>query len=768
MPELHNCPGIERWQALFGETVSPAQRQRYERHLETCAVCQDRLDHAEEPEDGLLSLVRQVGDPTAAPSDPTLTQVLERLHEVRSPERTSPTEPADLYFLNPTDQLELLGTLGSYEVQEVIGQGGMGVVLKAYEPALHRLVAIKVMAAAVAGSATARRRFTREAQAAAAVCHDHIVTVHGVHEIDGLPYLVMQYVPGESLQERLDRCGPLDVAETVRIGLQTASGLAAAHAQGLIHRDIKPANLLLENGLARVKITDFGLARMTDDVQLTQAGVVAGTPEYMAPEQARGEVVDHRADLFSLGSVLYAMCTGVPPFRGASAVAVLRQVSDQEPTPIRALNADVPAWLETLVARLMAKTPGDRFQTAGEVAALLEGYLAYLRQPTSVTAPELPPPPHRGPELRQSGSRGPAVTRLFQGLGLLVLVLLAALGVTRMFQFGPGSGAQEPPSNRPQLYQRSLKGPENSQGLELTGPDADQCVKFEPAGLRITLPRAYEGPPGFFGERPDTGVVIPFTVKGDFEITLSYEILQEPKKKDAGHPQTRFTLDVAVERATNTATMFSRRVEKSGGPQFSAWVSVWDAQNGKNQAQWQDFRAESKTGQLRVVRTGNLLSYYAADGVGGGLKLLREFPFSAEAVEDIRITGSTGAGKEAALDVRVTDFTIRAGALQPTTEVGSQSPTGGKSWWGIALTFSLVIALGLGLLVAVRQSRRAGKQAEATSVSDEPSEADLAPVFVSFQCSGCSKSLKARARLIGKTIKCPRCGTATLVTVAAQ
>src|SRR5262249_16016616 len=149
----------------------------------------------------------------------------------------------------------------------------------------HRLVAIKVLAAALAGSATARRRFTREAQAAAAVCHDHIVAVHGVIETAGLPYLVMQYVDGESLQERLDRVGALEVVDVVRIGLQTGAGVAAAHAQGLIHRDIKPANLLLENGLARVKITDFGLARLTDDVGLTRNGEVAGTPEYMAPEQ---------------------------------------------------------------------------------------------------------------------------------------------------------------------------------------------------------------------------------------------------------------------------------------------------------------------------------------------------------------------------------------------------------------------------------------------------------------------------------------------------
>src|SRR5439155_13924679 len=134
---------------------------------------------------------------------------------------------------------------------------------------------------------------------------------------------VMEYISGISLQERLDRQGPLELKEILRIGIQIAAGLAAAHAQGLIHRDIKPANILLENGVERVKLTDFGLARAADDASLTQSGVVAGTPHYMAPEQARGEAVDHRADLFSLGSVVYAMCTGRPPFRAGGAVAGL-------------------------------------------------------------------------------------------------------------------------------------------------------------------------------------------------------------------------------------------------------------------------------------------------------------------------------------------------------------------------------------------------------------------------------------------------------------
>ena len=292
----------------------------------------------------------------AAREEPALRQLVEELKS------GDPAPVEDLSFLRPAEKPGVLGLLGPYEVQEEIGRGGMGVVLKAVDSTLNRVVAIKVLSPFLACSATARRRFTRESKAAAAVCHDHIVTVPAVAEVDGLPYMVMQYVAGESLQARLDRAGPLDVKEIIHIGLQTASGLAAAHAQGLIHRDIKPANLLLEGepgalatGGVRVRITDFGLARTADDVQLTREGVVAGTPEYMAPEQARGEPVDHRADLFSLGSVLYAMSTGFPPFRGTSPLAVLRQVTEAIPAPVRERNSEVPAWLEAVIMRLLAK-----------------------------------------------------------------------------------------------------------------------------------------------------------------------------------------------------------------------------------------------------------------------------------------------------------------------------------------------------------------------------------------------------------------------------
>src|SRR5262249_50721333 len=162
-----------------------------------------------------------------------------------------------------------------------------------------------------------------------------------------------------------------------RIGMQTAAGLAAAHAQGLVHRDVKPANILLENGIERVKITDFGLARAVDDVSVTQSGVVPGTPMYMAPEQANGEVVDHRADLFSLGSVLSALCTGRPAFRANSSLAVLKRVCEDTPPPIHQSNPDVPDWLVAIIGKLHAKAPPDRFQSAAEVARLLEQCLAH-------------------------------------------------------------------------------------------------------------------------------------------------------------------------------------------------------------------------------------------------------------------------------------------------------------------------------------------------------------------------------------------------------
>jgi serine/threonine protein kinase len=174
----------------------------------------------------------------------------------------------------------------------------------------------------------------------------------------------------------------------LRIGMQTARGLAAAHAQGLVHRDIKPANILLEDGVERLTITDFGLARAADDASLTRSGVIAGTPQFMSPEQARGDAVDARSDLFSLGSVLYALCTGRAPFRAETSFGVLRRITDDTPRPIREINPETPEWLAAAIERLHAKEPAKRYGSAEDVARIFEQCLAHMQQPSAVPLPE--------------------------------------------------------------------------------------------------------------------------------------------------------------------------------------------------------------------------------------------------------------------------------------------------------------------------------------------------------------------------------------------
>jgi hypothetical protein len=351
-------------------------QQELAAHLESCRDCRVQLES--------LAAGRDWWDKAKshlAPETETETSAF------ATPGGQAPVDQPWLGFLTPLDDQRFLGLLGPYHVTDVIGSGGFGVVLKAFDPALNRYVAIKVLAPNLAASGAARRRFAREAQAAAAVVHEHVVAIHQVAENGGLPYLVMPYVAGESLDERITRHGPLGLKEILRIAAQTSAGLAAAHAQGLVHRDIKPANILLENGVERVKITDFGLARTIDDASQTQSGVVAGTPQYMAPEQARGEPVDHRSDLFSLGSLIYAMCTGHSPFRAETFMGVWRRLCEDEPRPVHEVNAEIPDWFSEIVAKLHAKQPAERFQSAEEVSELLGRHLAHLQQPAIFPRP---------------------------------------------------------------------------------------------------------------------------------------------------------------------------------------------------------------------------------------------------------------------------------------------------------------------------------------------------------------------------------------------
>ncbi len=352
-------------------------------HLDHCTACQQQLENLAGGADewrqissslvGLPSIVTDSMSPFAEPAEAT------------SDLSCSAADILD--YLAPTDDPQMLGRLGSYEIAGIVGRGGMGVVLKGYDRPLNRVVAIKVLSPGLSLSANARQRFAREARAAAAVVHEHVIAIYSVAEHRGLPYLVMPYLSGPSVARRIERSGSLSVLEVLRISRQIAVGLAAAHEQGLVHRDVKPANILLEADVERVTITDFGLARAVDDVSVTQTGVIAGTPQYMSPEQARGEALDHRTDLFSLGSVMYAMCTGTPPFRGEATMTVMRRICDEEPRSIRELNPEIPAWLAEIVRKLHRKLPKERFQSAAEVADLLEAWLVHLQQPALHRAP---------------------------------------------------------------------------------------------------------------------------------------------------------------------------------------------------------------------------------------------------------------------------------------------------------------------------------------------------------------------------------------------
>ena len=235
--------------------------------------------------------------------------------------------------------------------------------------------------------AAEEREIKREARAAATVTHENVIPIHAVSESQGHSYIVMQYVPGQSLQQRLQQRGQFEVVEILRIGMQVARALHAAHEQGLVHRDIKPANILLEEGIDRPLVTDFGLARVANDASLTRSGAVAGTPNFMSPEQASGESVDARSDLFSLGSVMYAMCVGHPPFRAETIVGVLRKVCDTEPASMREQNSSIPAWLEAFILKLLAKSREARFPSAAEVAELLSLELAHHQNPTAQCVP---------------------------------------------------------------------------------------------------------------------------------------------------------------------------------------------------------------------------------------------------------------------------------------------------------------------------------------------------------------------------------------------
>ncbi len=375
MNRLATCPDSEFFRKLLrGETL-PDQIEELARHADLCPACALR-----------------VAKLTETPASPAIARLVAKCRAasgivntaLASGESNTPSEGAvraaravedALTFLSPPQGPNEIGRLGDYRVLRLLGQGGMGLVLAAEEPALKRRVALKVMKPEVAAKAQNRQRFLREAQAAAKVEHPNIVPIYQIGEANGVPFIAMPFLKGEPLDARLKH-GRLEEMEIIGIGRETAEGLAAAHEQGLIHRDIKPGNIWLEtldDDAVRVKILDFGLARLSgDEANLTQSGAIMGTPAYMAPEQARSRPVDQRADLFSLGCVLYEASTGQRPFTGSDTMSILTSLALDIPTAPHLRNAKISPALSQVIMKLLEKDPAKRPQSANEVVAALK------------------------------------------------------------------------------------------------------------------------------------------------------------------------------------------------------------------------------------------------------------------------------------------------------------------------------------------------------------------------------------------------------------
>lgn len=261
-------------------------------------------------------------------------------------------------------------TLGQYQILGELGRGGMAIVYRAYQPALNRTVAIKVLPPQLALDASFVQRFMLEARNAARLDHPNIVTIHDVGQADGVYFIVMQEAQGEPLNSLIQREGRLTPDRALAILTQVAAALDYAHAQGLVHRDIKPGNVIVGPGDKAV-LTDFGIARAVEGARLTQTGAIMGTPEYMSPEQAKGEAVGPATDIYSLGIILYEMMAGKTPFKADSTPAVLYKQVHEQAAPVRSVARDLPPAIDGVLARALAKSPGQRFRTAGAMAQAL-------------------------------------------------------------------------------------------------------------------------------------------------------------------------------------------------------------------------------------------------------------------------------------------------------------------------------------------------------------------------------------------------------------
>ncbi len=503
-PADTQCPAISDLRQLMLRNLPEKEAIHLGEHLRNCASCrqiwqslQTETIAAPTPPSLHPAGDTNPGEPVRPSSIPAVTWSSAVMLEgggsdrAPAPPRSPSTRATPSFaFLAPPQELNEIGCLGNYRITGVLGEGGMGFVFDAFDIHLQRRVALKVLKPELAANLSFRERFLQEARAAAALPDEYIITIYQVGLENDVPFLAMKFLHGESLEQRSQRDGRLPTHEVLRIGREIALGLSAAHDRGLIHRDIKPANLWLETPPPqqgapsgsrlsceyqyRVKVLDFGLARPINDTRhLTATGLIVGTPAYLAPEQARGQPLDHRCDLFSLGCVLYRMVTGILPFDGPDTLAQLTALAIQDPQPIEELAPELPPELRNLIHQLLAHDPAHRPPTARAVAEILR----------SLEKGETPAPEFASLVATPRASRTPAPTRRppmrwrwLAASGLLGLMFLGGLLVWHNLRSSPpqdgapGLLANKEPIKIGVLF--SLTGPLSNTG----GPSTDAAL----------------------------------------------------------------------------------------------------------------------------------------------------------------------------------------------------------------------------------------------------------------------------------------------------
>lgn len=409
MSDVAKCPERELFVGFLQGGLEEDVVSKLEAHLAECDACGDTV-RSLNVNDTFSDLVRSAQEKAVSSSDDStpseIDGLLGRLEALADPQTVDDKLDAskdDLQdrvqevelLLQPAHRDDEIGRLAHYRIIRLLGAGGMGVVYQAEDTQLKRLVALKILRPSLGQSA--RDRFVQEAQVAAAIDHDNVVTIYHVGREGRLAFLAMQWLEGETLEDRLKRDGRLCPDEASLIAGQVADGLAAAHAKKLIHRDIKPANIWLEADRNRAKILDFGLAQIVDDdPQLTETGMIAGTPAYMSPEQAQGRSVDERSDLFSLGTMLYRMLTNKLPFDSKNALATIRSIQLDHPDSPRQIDMSIPSTLSDTVMHLLEKDPRDRPESSALVASCLQSKKRPPHSTAERVRPQASVKPNRG------------------------------------------------------------------------------------------------------------------------------------------------------------------------------------------------------------------------------------------------------------------------------------------------------------------------------------------------------------------------------------